>query len=330
MMRRREFISGLAAAAWPLAARAQQDGRMRSVGMLEGGTENGQAFQAGNAALREGLAKLGWVEGRNLRIELRFGAGDSDRIRAYATELVSLAPDVIVTSSGAATRVLQQQTQTIPIVISPGGDVLANGIVKNIARPEGNTTGVTTLFSSIAGKWLQLLKEAAPWVERVALIYNPQLASNAGAPFLLPIEEVARTFAVKAIKLPFRDAVDIMHGIDSFAADANGGLIVLPPPPAGADRGTILRLAAQHRLPAIYQNRYFAAEGGLMAYGPNTADLFRRAAYFVDRILRGTKVSELPIEFPTKFEFVINLKTAKALGLTFPETLLATADEVIN
>jgi putative tryptophan/tyrosine transport system substrate-binding protein len=259
-----------------VVARAQQADRVRRVGVLASAAENDQGYQASIAAFREGLAKLGWVEGRNLRIELRFGAADANRFRAYAAELVKLAPDVIVAEGGAPTGALQQQTQTIPIVISPGGDVLANGLVKNVARPEGNITGVTTLYSSIAGKWLELLKEAVPRVERVAVIYNPQLASNAGAPFLLPIEEAARAFAVKAVKLPFRDAVDIVHGIDSFAADAHGGLIVLPPPPAAADRGAILRLAAQHRLPAIYQNRSFAAEGGLMAYGTNTADLQRR------------------------------------------------------
>jgi putative ABC transport system substrate-binding protein len=328
-MKRREFIAGLGSAAtWPLAARAQQGDRGRRVGVLLVGAENDPTIQTNLAAFRDGLAKLGWVGG-NLRIEVRFGSADSDRIRAHATELVSLAPEVIVAAGGAPTRALQQQTRTIPIVTS-GGDILANGIVKNIARPEGNITGFPTLYSSIAGKWLELLKEAAPRVGRVAVIYNPQLASDGGAPFLLPIEEAARALAVNVIKLPFRDAVDIVHGIDSFAADPNGGLIVLPPPPVPGALSTILRLAALHRLPTIYNERSYAAAGGLMTYGANGADRYRRASYFVDRILRGAKVSELPVEFPTKFELVINLKTAKAMGLTIPESFLLRADEVIE
>jgi ABC-type uncharacterized transport system substrate-binding protein len=331
-MRRREFIAGLgSAAAWPAAARAQVE-RVRRIGLLARATDNDPRGEAFIAAFREGLAKLGWVEGRNLRIDLRFSDGGGDRIRANAAELVSRAPDVIFTIGGAPTRALQQQTQTIPIVFAAAGDVFANGLVKNIARPEGNITGVTPMFYSLAGKWLELLKEAAPRVERVAVIYNPQEFSvdPAYGPFLLSIEEAARALAVKSIKLPFSDAVDIVHGIDSFASEPNGGLIVIPPPPTVADRKTIFGLAAQHRLPAIYQDRLFAAAGGLMAYGSNPADLYRRAASFVDRILRGAKVNELPVEYPTKFELVINLKTAKAIGLAIPESFLLRADEVIE
>jgi len=329
MMRRREFMTLLGvAAAWPLAARAQQGERVRRIGVLAAGTEADQASQAQVGALRDGLAKLGWVEARNLRIDLRFGGGDADRIRAFAAELVTLVPEVIVTSGVEATLALQRQTQTIPIVITGVGDPVANGIVKSLARPEGNTTGVTNLFSSIGGKWLELLKEAALRVERVALIYNAQVIQNVG--FFPSIEEAAQRLAVKAIKLPYRDAVDLVRGIDAFASEPNGGLMVLPPRPADAARGAILRLAAQHRLPTIYQDRAYAQEGGLMAYGSNTEDNFRRSSYFVDRILRGAKVSELPVEFPTKFELVINLKTAKALGLEIPATLLARADEVIE
>jgi putative tryptophan/tyrosine transport system substrate-binding protein len=330
LMRRRSFITllGGAAVAWPLAAKAQQGGRLRRVGVLTSGTERDQVSQAQIAAFRNGLAKVGWVEARNLRIDLRFGGGDANDIRAYAAELVNLAPDVIVASGNAATRAFQQQTQTIPIVITGVGDALANGIVKSIARPEGNTTGVTNLYSSIGGKWLELLKEAAPRVERVALVYNAQVTPDVG--FFPTIEEAAPRLAVTAIKTPYRDAVDLVHGIDEFATEPNGGVVVLPPRPADANRRMILRLAAQHQLPTIYQDRAFAAEGGLMSYGSDTANNFRRASYFVDRILRGAKVSELPVEFPTKFELVINLKTAKAIGLTIPETFLVRADEVIE
>ena len=207
------------------------------------------------------------------------------------------------------------------------GDPVANDIVKSLSRPEGNTTGVTNLFPSISGKWLELLKEAAPRVERVALIYNTQVASDQ---YLGSIEEVARLLAVKAIKTPYLDAVDLVHGIEAFALEPNGGLIIMPPVPTGANRGTILRLAAQHQVPTMHQDRAFAAEGGLMAYGSNADDNFRRASYFVDRILRGAKVSELPVEFPTKFELVINLKTARAIGLIVPESLLLRADELIE
>jgi putative ABC transport system substrate-binding protein len=326
-MRRREFITVLCGAAtWPLAARAQQGERVRRIGMLASGTENDQASQTYIAALRDGLAQLGWVEPRNLRIDLRFGGGDAERIRTHAAELVSLSPDVIVTTTSAATRAAQQQTHTIPIVITGVGDPVGNGLVKSFARPEGNTTGVTSRLPSIGGKWLELLKEAAPGLARVALIYN----ANPDVGYFPSIEEAARRLAVTAIKTPYRDAVDLVHGIDAFASEPSSGLIVLPPRPADANRGAILRLAAQHRLPTIYQDRALAVEGGLMAYGSDGADIYRRASYFVDRILRGTKVSELPVEFATKFELVINLRTAKAIGLTVPEALLLRADELIE
>jgi putative ABC transport system substrate-binding protein len=327
-MKRRDFMVMLSAAAWPLAARAQQGERIRRIGVLASGTEGDPASQAQVAALRDGLAKLGWVEVRNLRIDLRFGGGDAGRIRALAAELVSFAPEVIVASGVESTLALQRQTQTIPIVTTGVGDPVANGIVKSLASPEGNTTGVTNLFSSIGGRWLELLKEAAPRVERVGLIYNAQVVQNVG--FFPSIEEAARRLAVTAVRTPYRDAVDLVRGIDAFASEPNGGLIVVPPRPADANRVAILRLAAQHRIPTIYQDRAYTAEGGLMAYGSNTDDNFRRASYFVDRIFRGAKVSELPVEFPTKFELVINLKTAKAIGLDIPPSLLARADEVIE
>jgi putative ABC transport system substrate-binding protein len=331
-MLRREFVAGLGSAAmWSRASHAQQAERVRQIGVLTNFTEGDHVLQAYMTAFREGLTKLGWVEERNLRIELRFGGNDADRFRAYAAELVNLAPDVILTDSLAATRAAQQQTRTIPIVITGAGDVVANGIVKSLARPEGNITGITGFFSSFGGKWLELLKEAAPRIERVALIYNAQVVPDEeGYGYFPSIEDAARALAVKTIKMPYRNAVDIMGAIDAFATEPNGGLIVLPAPPTAANRLTILQLAANHRLPAIYFSRPFAAEGGLMAYGSNTAERYRRASSFVDRILRGTKVSELPIEFPTKFELVINLKTARAMGLTITESFLLRADEVIE
>jgi putative tryptophan/tyrosine transport system substrate-binding protein len=235
---------------------------------------------------------------------------------------------VIVTSGGAATRAMQRQTQTIPIVFTGAGSSV-DGLVKNLARPEGNVTGIANLFPSIGGKWLELLKEAAPQVEKVAVIYNPQLLSDYSG-YISSIEQAARVLMMKAIKVPYRDAVDLVRAIDAFAAEPNGGLIVLPPTPTPANFGTILRLAAGHRLPTIHSVRSEAAEGGLIAYGSNQVDRLLRAASFVDRILGGAKVSELPVEFPSKFELVINLKTAKGIGLTIPESFLLRADEVIE
>ena len=322
MIRRREFVILLGGtAAWPLAARAQ-DERTRRVGLLMG---DGSLVLI--SQFRDGMARLGWVEGRNLQIDLRV-ASDVGRFRTYAAELVSFAPEVIVAITVAATRAVQQQTQTVPIVIAGVGDPVANGIVKSLARPEGNTTGITNLFASIGGKWLQLLKEVAPKVERVALIYNAQIAR--GNSYLSPIEETAGVLAVQAIRIGYRDAADLVHAIDAFGAQPNGGLIVVPPPPTPADREAILQLATKYRLPTIYQARPYVAEGGLMAYGVTRGQLMSRASYYVDRILRGAKVNELPVEYPTEFELVINLKTAKAIGLTIPESFLFRADEVIE
>ena len=323
-MRRRDFVTLLGGAAtWPLAARAQQSERERRVGMLTGLDQSYQAFAA---AFREGLSKLGWVEGHNLMTELRFGAGDADAIRTYAAELVSLAPDVIVTTTVPATKAVQQQTRTIPIVFVAVGDPVDNGIVKNIARPETNATGVTNLVASFGGKWIALLKEAAPRVERVALVYNPKFELSFGS--LLPsIEEAASVLDIQTVRVPYRNAGDIARAIDAFAASPNGGAILLPPPPPPVIREAFYGLAIQHRLPTISAN---TSEGSLVAYGPDVVDLYRRASSYVDRILRGAKVNELPVVFPTGFQLVINLMTAKALGLTVPPSLLARADEVIE
>jgi putative ABC transport system substrate-binding protein len=331
-MRRREFITlfGSAAAAWPLAARAQQDSRMRRIGWLISGAETDLGAVANKAALQEALGRFGWIEGRNLRIDLRFGTGDPDRIRASAAELVGLAPEVVVTNSGATTRAVQQQTQTIPIVFTAGGDPATDGLVQNIARPERNITGFSSREPSIAGKCLELLKEAAPRLTRVAAIFNAELAPT--VPFYISsIETAAPALNVQAIKTPVRNAVDIVRAIDAFAAEPNGGLLVLPATFATtAIRDTILQVAAQHRLPAIYTNRADTAAGGLMAYAADDVAMSRRAASYVDRLLRGAKVADLPVQFPTKFDLVVNLKTAKAIGLTIPEAFLLRTDELIE
>jgi putative ABC transport system substrate-binding protein len=330
MMRRREFMAMLGtAAAWPLAARAQQGERVRRIGVLSVATEDDLSIQAPLATLRASLAQLGWVGGHNLQIDLRFGSEEPGRFRTYAAELVNLAPEAIITDSAATTRAVQEKTQTIPIVITAVGDPAVNGLVRSLAHPEGNITGITNLYSSIGSRWLELLKEAVPGIERVALVNNPQLLV-AGGSYLPAIEEAAQTLRIRTIEVPYRDPFDLVRGIDEFATEPKGSLIILPPTPNVAGRQTVFRLAAQHRLPTIYQARQFAAEGGLLAYGSVGTDRFRRAASFVDRILRGAKVSDLPVEFPTKFELVVNLKTAKAIGLTLPPSFLARADEVIE
>jgi len=329
-LRRREFVAllGGAAFAWPLAARAQQPDRMRRIGWLDQYDERAPEAQAIRKALREGLAALGWIESRNLKIDERFAAADLNRIRAYAAELVALAPEVLVTPSAVPTRALQRATQTIPIVFTGGGDPAANGLVSNIARPEGNTTGFSGGEVTTAGKRLELLKEAAPFVSHVLIVFKPEVAPTAPN-YIASIEAAARPLAVETVKLPFHDAVDLVRSIDAFAAPPNGGLLMLPPPLV-ADRITFLKLAIQHRLPAIYSARALAVEGGLIAYSSDLVDQSRRAASYVDRLLRGAKVADLPVQFPTKYQLVVNMKTASAIGLTIPEAFLLHADELIE
>jgi putative tryptophan/tyrosine transport system substrate-binding protein len=325
-MRRRDFIVGLgSAAAWPLVARAQQGQRVRRIGLLSFAADDSSLQRSATRAFGEELGKLGWIEGRNLKIDLRFGAGDPNRTRAYAAELVSLGPDVIFTSFRIATIAVQQQTQTIPIIFAGVGDPSA-GVVRNLARPEGNTTGFTNLNASTGGKWPELLKEVAPSVARAGLVFNAGAPTSAYIPY---IEAAARSLAVQTITIPIRDEAGIEPAFRAFALEPKGGLIVLPNASSLVSR-ELIRLAAQYRLPAVYADKRIVAEGGLMSYGPDINDISRQAASYVDRILRGAKPGDLPVQFPTKFELVINLKTAKALGLTIPETLLATADEVIQ
>jgi putative tryptophan/tyrosine transport system substrate-binding protein len=331
MIRRREFIAGLGMAMLPHRASAQQDGRVRRLGVLDYLVEGEPASQTFMATIRQGLAKLGWVEGLNLRIDIRHNAVAPDQIRAMAAELVALEPHVIVANSGATIRALQQQTRSIPIAFAGGGDVALNGIVKNIAQPEGNATGIANLFYSIGGKWLELLKEAVPSLEKAAVIYDGRLIP-AGPDYGYPaaIEAAARVLGVQIERIASHEALALVRAVDRFAAEPNGGLIIIPPLPSPEGRGLINQLAAQHRLPTIYGGTRLAGEGGLISYATKIKDLAARLPFYIDRLFRGAKVSELPVEYPTKFEMVVNLKTAKALGLTVPQSILLRADEVIE
>jgi putative ABC transport system substrate-binding protein len=329
-MRRRDFITLLScAAAWPFTAHAQQPGRMRRIGVLMGYAERNLEAQAWVKAFVQGFEELGWIVGRNVSIDYRFGAGDADRMRAYAKELVGLAPAVILAESSPATAALKQATRTIPIVFVNVFAPVGQRFVSNLAHPGGNITGFSSIEPEMGGKWFGLLKEVAPHLARVAVIYN--LKTGPFSPlFLDAIEKAAPSLPVKLITIPIHDTADIERSISAFAHDLNGGLIVLPSTFLVAHRKLIFEQAAQHRLPAIYGFRFFAVDGGLMSYGVDVPDLFRRSASYVDRILKGEKPGDLPVQAPVKYQLVINLKTAKALGLNVPPTLLTRADEVIE
>ena len=314
-----------------MVARAQQGDRVRHIAALIGASVSDPERRTFVGAFGEALAQFGWIEGGNLQIDFRFAEAQPDRIRAYAAELVGVAPEVIFTVGGAATRAVQQQTRTIPIVFTGANnlDDSDRAIVRNIARPEGNTTGFTNFFYSLAGKWLELLKEAAPTINRVAYIINPELAvAGPNEGYFAVVQAAAPTLGVEAIYTPFRDDAELDQSIEGFAAVPNGGLIIAPS--FTANRKSIIRLTALHRLPSISSYSSFPVEGGLMSYGADFANLYRHAASYVDRLLRGAKVSELPVQFPTKFVLVFNLKTAKALGLAVPQSILLRADEVIQ
>jgi putative ABC transport system substrate-binding protein len=315
------------ALAWPLVVRAQQAQRMRRIGVLVYGSGDSRASQAQLAALRNGLKELGWTEDRNLEIIVRFES-DPDGLRAHAEALASQAPDAIVVYSNAAAKALQQHTKTIPIVFAGVGDPVVNGLVASLARPEGNITGVTNLFYSIGGKWVELLKELAPRLTRMAMIFNPGLTSSQG--WFAAIEETAAMLGVKAIQLPVRDPAAIEEAVGTFAGEPYGGLIEAPPGFVGAMRDMLFMQAVQYRLPVIYQSKAQVADGGLMSYGADPADSFGQSSTFVDRILRGARPGELSVQVPTRFELAINLKTAKAMGIEVPQLLLARADEVIE
>lgn len=329
-MRRRDFIQAVAgsAAAWPLAVRAQQSERKRRVGVLMGLAADDPEAQDRIAAFEQGLHQLGWTDGGNLQIDYRRGAGESDPTRKYAAELVALAPDVILASGGTVVGALLQATRTVPIVFTQTPDPVAAGFVSSLARPGGNATGFTTAEYGISGKWLELLKEIAPAVTRVAVLRDPSIPAGIGQ--FASIQSVAPSFGIELSPVDVRDAGEMERAVTAFARGSNSGLIVTSSGSAAVHRELIIALAARYRLPAVYNYRYFATGGGLISYGPDPIDQFRRAAGYVDRILKGEKPGDLPVQAPTKYELAINLKTARALGLDVPSTLLARADELIE
>jgi len=326
-MNRRDFITLLGgAAAWPLAARAQQREHMRRIGVLMPLAADDPEAQSRVAAFAQGLQQSGWTIGRNVRIDTRWAAGDAERIRKYAAELAALAPDVILAGGGAVVPSLLQATRTVPIVFTQTPDPVGAGFVNSLARPGGNVTGFTTFEYGISAKWLELLKEIAPRVTRAAVIRDAAIASGTGQWGAL--QSVAPSFGVELSPVNMRGEIE--RSISTFARSANGGLIVAASTLAIVHREPIITLAARHKLPAVYSGRFFVTAGGLTSYGPDSIDPHRRAAGYVDRILKGEKPADLPVQAPTKYETVINLTTAKALGLDIPPTLLARADEVIE
>jgi putative ABC transport system substrate-binding protein len=329
-LKRREFIMllGGAAASWPLAASAQQEGRVRRIGVLLSFAADDPEALASVGAFLQGLQQLGWTDGRNVRIDYRMTAGDADRSRRYAAELVALAPDVILAMGISTVGPLLQANRTVPIVFANVIDPVGAGFVASMARPGGNTTGFTNYEYGMSAKWLELLKQIAPRVTRVAVMRDPSLTS--GTAMLAAIQAVAPSFGVELSPVDVRDAGEIERAVTAFARGSNDGLIVVPNPTANFQRELIVTLAANHRLPAVYPYRYYITSGGLISYGPDPINQFRLAAGYVDRILKGEKPADLPVQAPTKYELVINLKTAKALGLTVADTLLARADEVIE
>jgi putative tryptophan/tyrosine transport system substrate-binding protein len=328
-VKRREFVTllGGAAAGWPLAARAQQGERMRRIGVLMDLAENDPEGQARIAAFLQGLTQLGWTDGRNVRIDIRW-ATSSDDIRKYGGELIALAPDVILATGTPSLAPLHQVTRTVPIVFVNVVDPVGGGFVDSLARPGGNTTGFMLFEYGIGSKWLELLKEIAPRVPRVGVLRDPAVSS--GTAQFGAIQSVAPSLGAEVSPINLRDSPEIERAVAAFARSANGGLIVTASTVANAHRDLIVTLAARHKLPAVYSARYFVIGGGLMSYGPDRIDMSRRAAGYVDRILKGEKPADLPVQAPTKYETIINLKTAKALGLEIPPTVLARADEVIE
>jgi putative ABC transport system substrate-binding protein len=326
-MKRREFITvlGSAAAAWPFAAGAQQ---IRRIGVLLGQSRENKEFNSAVATFVQVLQQSGWVEGRNARFDIRWAAGNPDDIRKYAAELVALAPDVVMVAGSAAVGPLLQATRAVPVIFTLVPDPVGAGYVDSLGRPGRNATGFTNFEYGMSGKWLELLKEITPNVKRVAVLRDASLAAGTGQ--FGAIQAVAPSLGIEVSPINVTDAAEIERGVTSFAGLPNGGLIVTQSALALTHRELIITLAARHQLPAIYINRIWTAAGGLLAYGAEPADQFRRAAGYVDRILKGEKPADLPVQAPTKYELVINLRTAKALGLTVPDTLLARADEVIE
>jgi putative tryptophan/tyrosine transport system substrate-binding protein len=332
-MRRREFIVliGGAAAGWPLAAHAQQSGPMRRIGVLSGGAESDPQTVAGAAAFKVSLGELGWVEGRNVQIKYRFAAADAERMLAIAKELVALQLDVIVASTTPSVAALQRETTSIPIVFVAVSDPVGSGFVANLPHPGGNITGFINIEASLSGKWIEMLKEIAPRVGHAALMFNPETAPYF-AFYQQPFEAAARSNGIEPVAAPVRNATDIERVFESFGGRPDTGLVFLPDIyfTTETNLALVTSLVTQYRLPTIFPYRFMVAAGGLISYGIDIVDLWRRAPIYVDRILKGTKPADLPVQLPTKFELAINLKTAKALGIDMPATLLGRADEVIE
>jgi putative ABC transport system substrate-binding protein len=329
-VKRRTFIAGLgSAAAWPVVARAQQGDRMRRIGMLMAGGENDPEGKTYVSAFTQALANLGWTDDRNVRTDLRWTGGDINRIRALTRELVGLQPDIIVTGGTPTTVALQRETRTIPIVFAGMGDPVANGIIARLDSPGGNITGFATNEASLGGKWLELLSEIAPGLRRVAIIINPDIVT-ATAAFVPSLEAAARSLKLEVITAPVRNDAEIEAAITTLRREPGGGIVVMPSVFISMNRAPIILAAARNNVPAVYGFSFYARDGGLLSYGPDPVDIYRRVATYVDRILRGAKPGNLPVQFPTKFEMAVNLKTAKALGLTVPQSILLRADEVIE
>ena len=327
-MRRREFITllGGAAAAWPLSPRAQE--RMRRVGVLTALAEAETEVQRWFASFQESLQKLGWEQGRNIRVEYRFAGGNDQRLRSYAAELVGMAPDVLVGQGVPGLMAVNRETRSVPVVFVQVSDPVKLGFVANLARPGGNITGFANYEHAIGGKWVELIKDIAPGTTRIVVIFDPGNASYAA--YLEAIETAAPSFKVQVTRAGVRSADEIEQAITTFAQQSSGAVVVVPSVPTILHRDLIIALAARHRLPAVYPYRFFTIAGGCLSYGTDLPVLYRQAAQYVDRILKGAKPGDLPVQFASKFELVVNLKTAKALGLTIPEPLLQAADEVIE
>jgi putative tryptophan/tyrosine transport system substrate-binding protein len=330
-MRRRDFIKVItaSAAAWPMVSHAQQGAPMHRIRVLVGLSADDSDARARVAAFVQGMEERGWTDGRNLQIDYRWAGPDAARIKSYATELVAARPNVIFALTSPSVAALKQGTSTIPIVFANIADPVGQGFVASLAQPGGNITGFTGLEYSIGGKWLDFLKDVAPRITRVAYVFNPEVGQYYPL-FLKSLETAGATLGVEMSTAPVRSNFDVERAIDAVAAASNGGLIIQPDSFTQANHSRIIVLAKQYGLPAIYPYRYQAAAGGLVSYGPDVLDLFRRGAGYVDRLLRGEKPTDLPVQQPLKYELVVNLKTAKALGLTVPQTLLATANEVIE
>ena len=329
-MRRREFITLVGgAAAWPMVARAQQNERVRRIGVLVASPADDAEWKARLAAFNEGLAQLGWIEGRNVRVDTRWATTNADDLRKQAAELVATTPDVLVAASGTTSVApLLQATRTVPIVFAIVVDPVGAGFVASLARPGGNATGFTMFEYGMSGKWLELLKQIAPGVTRAAVLRDPAIASGIGQ--FGAIQAVAPSLGVELSPVDVRDAPEIERAVAAFAGIPNGGLVVTASPSSTIHRDLIIALAARHKLPAVYWERFYVAAGGLISYGPDRLDQYRQAAGYVDRILKGEKAADLPVQVPTKFQIVINQRTAKALGITVPQSVLTRADEVIE